>query len=139
MAEWPTTPETPVRLTTLKGCLRSFSSTAATMRAVASVPPPALHGQMIVTGRLGQVCARADPSPSAAAALAAPVATRTSRRVNFLILRFLREYVLSRAYPNRGMCEPSSVPEIAAERVPAGQRQGSRGRQQQGQARSRGC
>jgi len=55
MAEWPTTPEPPVRLTTLKGCFSSFSSTAATIRAVASVPPPAAHGQMTVTGRFGQV------------------------------------------------------------------------------------
>ena len=54
IAEWPTTPDPPVRLMTLNGCLSSFSSTAATMRAVASVPPPAAHGQMMVTGRLGQ-------------------------------------------------------------------------------------
>src|SRR5262245_44359517 len=89
MAEWPTTPEPPVRLTTLKGCLSSFSSTAATMRAVASVPPPAPHGQTMVTGRLGQACACAAASPSVAAAPAAPTAPRTSRRVYLLLGRIL--------------------------------------------------
>src|SRR5262245_54445430 len=89
MAEWPTTPEPPVRLTTLKGCLSSFSNTAATMRAVASVPPPAPHGQTMVTGRLGQACARAAPSPSVAAAPAAPLAASTSRRVYVLMGRLL--------------------------------------------------
>ena len=53
IAEWPTTPEPPVRLTTLNGWPRSFSSSAATMRAVASVPPPAPQGTTTVTGRLG--------------------------------------------------------------------------------------
>ena len=53
MAEWPTTPEPPVRLTTLTGWPRSFSRSCATMRAVASVPPPAPHGQTMVIGRDG--------------------------------------------------------------------------------------
>ena len=35
------------------GWPRSFSSSAATMRAVASVPPPAPHGTTTVTGRFG--------------------------------------------------------------------------------------
>ena len=43
---WPTTPEPPVRLTTLNGCLSSFSSRVPMMRAVASVPPPAPQGTM---------------------------------------------------------------------------------------------
>ena len=53
IAEWPTMPAPPVRLTTLKGWPSSFSSSAATMRAVASVPPPAPHGTITVTGRAG--------------------------------------------------------------------------------------
>src|SRR6185436_12727356 len=86
MPEWPTTPEPPVRFTTLKGCFISFSSTAATMRAVASVPPPAPHGQITVTGRFGQACALADPNPRVAAAPAAPPAISRSRRVYFDII-----------------------------------------------------
>src|SRR5258706_2394002 len=53
MASWPTTPEPPVRLTTLIGCLRSFSMSAAVIRAVASVPPPAPQGTMSWIGRCG--------------------------------------------------------------------------------------
>src|SRR6476659_1756922 len=55
------------------------------MRAVASVPPPAPQGQTIVTGRLGQAWARADPTPRVATAPAAPPATSRSRRVYVLI------------------------------------------------------
>ena len=71
---------------TLKGCFSSFSSTAATMRAVASVPPPAAHGQMMVTGRFGQAWARAGCSPSVATALAAPLPIKKSRRVALLMI-----------------------------------------------------
>src|SRR5262245_5982790 len=71
---------------TLNGCLISFSSTAATMRAVASVPPPAPHGQMMVTGRLGQAWARAVPSPRVAAAPAATPPSRRWRRVGLVIM-----------------------------------------------------
>jgi hypothetical protein len=53
MAWWPTTPLPPVRLTTLIGCLSSFSSSAAMMRATASVPPPAPQGTISVIGRSG--------------------------------------------------------------------------------------
>ena len=53
MAEWPMTPAPPVRLTTLKGWPRRRSSRAAIMRPVASVPPPAPQGTIIVTGRVG--------------------------------------------------------------------------------------
>jgi hypothetical protein len=53
MAEWPTTPEPPVRLTTLTGWPRSFSIRLAIMRATASVPPPAPQGTIIVIGRSG--------------------------------------------------------------------------------------
>jgi hypothetical protein len=48
-----TTPEPPVRLMTLKGWPRSRSRLLAMMRAVALVPPPAAHGQITVTGRVG--------------------------------------------------------------------------------------
>src|SRR5262245_1657799 len=71
---------------TLKGCFCSFSSTAATMRAVASVPPPATHGQMMVTGRLGQVWARAGPRPSVATAPAVPPPLKKSRRVELRMI-----------------------------------------------------
>src|SRR5262245_6268777 len=101
IAACPTTPEPPVRLMTLKGCFRSFSSTAATMRAVASVPPPAPHGQMTVTGRPGQVCARAGRSPSAATAPAAPP-IRTSRRVDLLMTMSSLMCPLPPGYRNQG-------------------------------------
>jgi hypothetical protein len=51
MAEWPTTPEPPVRLTTLTGWPRSFSIRLPIMRATASVPPPAPQGTISVIGR----------------------------------------------------------------------------------------
>src|SRR6185295_17093743 len=53
MASWPTTPEPPVRLTTLNGCFSSFSSSVPMIRAVASVPPPAPQGTISCTGRCG--------------------------------------------------------------------------------------
>ena len=53
MAAWPTTPLPPVRLTTVTGWPSSFSSRLPTMRAVASVPPPAPQGTISVIGRLG--------------------------------------------------------------------------------------
>src|SRR6185436_16888174 len=53
IASWPTTPEPPVRFTTLNGCFSSFSISAPMMRAVASVPPPAPQGTMSWTGRCG--------------------------------------------------------------------------------------
>src|SRR6266850_1630766 len=53
IACWPTTPEPPVRFTTLTGCLSSFSSRLPMMRAVASVPPPAPQGTMSWIGRCG--------------------------------------------------------------------------------------
>src|SRR5262245_65848542 len=81
MAVCPTTPEPPVRLTTLKGWPRSFSRSAATIRAVASVPPPAPHGTITVTGRAGQACASAGVRPKAADAAAAAVETANVRRV----------------------------------------------------------
>jgi hypothetical protein len=40
-------------LTTFTGWPRSFSRIEATMRAVASVPPPAPQGQTMVIGRAG--------------------------------------------------------------------------------------
>ena len=59
MAEWPTTPEPPVRFTTLIGWPSSFSRSEATIRAVASVPPPAPQGTIRVSGRSGKAaCAR---------------------------------------------------------------------------------
>src|SRR5687767_12910351 len=68
MASWPTTPEPPVRFTTLKGCFNSFSSSVAMMRAVASVPPPAPHGTMSCTGRCGYcACAPAAATNNSAA------------------------------------------------------------------------
>ena len=68
MAEWPTTPEPPVRFTTFTGWPRSRSRMEATMRAVASVPPPAPQGTMKVSGRLGKAaCAEAGPSSRPAA------------------------------------------------------------------------
>src|SRR5262245_4678882 len=86
MAEWPTTPDPPVRLTTLKGCPRIFSKMAETMRAVASVPPPAPHGQTTVTGRVGQAaCALAAPGPMIEAAPAAALADKSSRRVSLVM------------------------------------------------------
>ncbi|MDN5005185.1 hypothetical protein QY048_30480 [Bradyrhizobium sp. WYCCWR 12677] len=42
-----------MRLTTLNGWPSSFSSSVATMRAVASEPPPAPQGTITVTGRAG--------------------------------------------------------------------------------------
>src|SRR5688572_21420356 len=65
MASWPTTPEPPVRLTTLMGCLSSFSISEAMMRAVASVPPPAPQGTISWIGRCGY-CACAAPTTNAA-------------------------------------------------------------------------
>jgi hypothetical protein len=53
IAWWPTTPEPPVRFTTLTGCLNSFSICEAIMRAIASVPPPAAHGTISVIGCSG--------------------------------------------------------------------------------------
>ena len=53
MAEWPTTPEPPVRLTTFTGWPRSRSIRLAIMRATASVPPPAPQGTTIVNGLAG--------------------------------------------------------------------------------------
>src|SRR5262245_2768943 len=67
MASWPTTPEPPVRFTTLNGCFSSFSSSAAMMRAVASVPPPAPQGTITCTGRFGYwACAVAANATSSA-------------------------------------------------------------------------
>jgi hypothetical protein len=42
-----------MRLTTFTGTPSSFSSRLATIRAVASVPPPAPQGQISVIGRSG--------------------------------------------------------------------------------------
>ena len=53
IAEWPTTPEPPVRFTTLIGWPSSFSSRLPMIRAVASVPPPAPQGTISVIGRFG--------------------------------------------------------------------------------------
>ena len=53
MAEWPTTPDPPVRLTTFTGWPRSFSIRLAMKRATASVPPPAPQGTTSVSGRFG--------------------------------------------------------------------------------------
>src|SRR4051812_43806649 len=73
MAAWPTTPLPPVRLTTVTGWPSSFSSSEPMMRAVASVPPPAPHGTISVTGRSGHAAcapAAANPLPIASAASA---------------------------------------------------------------------
>src|SRR3954471_7332508 len=81
IAECPTTPEPPVRLTTLNGCPRSFSSSAATIRAVASVPPPAPHGTITVTGRAGYAWAKPALRPRPAVAATAADEAANARRV----------------------------------------------------------
>src|SRR5262245_45275989 len=52
-AVWPSIPPPPVRLTTVTGWPSSFPRSTATIRAIRSVPPPAAHGTMNWTGRLG--------------------------------------------------------------------------------------
>src|SRR4030095_8927528 len=71
MAACPTTPLPPVRLTTFTGWPSSFSSSVPMIRAVASVPPPAAHGQISVIGRSGYAARPAvensrAPSPTTA-------------------------------------------------------------------------
>ena len=72
-SEWPTTPEPPVRLTTLTGTPSSFSIRLARMRPVASVPPPAPQGTTMVIGRSGYA-AVAGAAPSSVSASAARLA-----------------------------------------------------------------
>ncbi len=73
------------------------------MRAVASVPPPAPHGQIIVTGRVGQACARAGSSPIIEAAPAATLADSNSRLVSLVmgILLLSCRRVFARMYSFR--------------------------------------
>jgi hypothetical protein len=84
MAAWPTTPEPPVRFTTLKGWPRSRWSRLATMRTTASVPPPAAHGQSSCTGRAGQRGWASAGAPSGAR-----LAPEQVRRVVLVMVLFL--------------------------------------------------
>jgi hypothetical protein len=79
IAEWPTTPEPPVRLTTLTGWPRSFSIRLPIMRATASVPPPAPQGTISVIGRVGHAAA-----VPAKATIAAPAAS-ANRDLRFML------------------------------------------------------
>src|SRR5205809_1405030 len=65
----PTAPAAPVLLTTPTGFFSTFSSAAATGRAVRSATPPGGNGATSVIGRDGYgSCARAPPESTTSAA-----------------------------------------------------------------------